>query len=168
MRRLTKMVALGLGLILLASACSDDDGGGASADDPLVVAIVDDIVNNDAPFTTDRGDAECFAGGVVGEIGNDRLAELGVTAENVGDLDDFAWTEDEVNVIIDKLFGCIDVKDSFARSLQGPEADDGVTSCISGELSDDSIRAFFAASFSGVESDSFDEISAAMAACGLS
>jgi hypothetical protein len=169
MTRLLKLVALALVMTLIAAACGSDSGGSAApADDPLVQAVVADILAEEDGLTADRGEAECFAGGVVGGIGADRLAELGVTVDNVGSLDDFTWSEDEANLIIDKMFDCTDVSQSFVDDLGGSGMTSEQTACLADAFDKDTMRKFFVAALTGDESaDSFTAIAEAMSGCGL-
>ncbi len=170
MKRLIKVVALGLGMALIAAACGNDSSGGstAPADDPLVQAVVDDILAEGDGLTADRGEAECFAGGVVGGIGGSRLAELGVTAENVGDLDEYSWTEDEARLIIDKMFDCMDPAGSFADDLAVDGMTDEQTACLAGAFDEDTLKNFFVGGLIGEQpTDFFAVIGEAMSSCGL-
>jgi hypothetical protein len=169
MTRLLKMVALAVGMTLIAAACGSDSGGGtAPADDPLVQAVVDDILSDGNGITNDRGEAECFAGGVVGGIGTARLVELGVTVDNVGSLDDYAWTDREANVIIDKMFECTDAAAGFVADLGGDSMTSEDSACLVGVFDEDTIRKFFIAGLTGDESlDLFTDLADAFGACGI-
>ena len=169
MKRLIKVVALGLGMALIAAACGNDTGGGAApADDPLVSAIVDDILSDSGGMTDDRGEAECFAGGVVGGLGGSRLAELGVTPDNVGELDEYTWTDDEARLIIDKMFECMDPAQSFFDDLAIDGMTDEQTACLAGAFDEDTLKEFFVGGLTGEQpTDFFATIGAAMSECGL-
>ena len=167
MTRLMKLVALGLGMALIAAACGSD-GGSAPADDPLVQAIVDDILTEEDSLTTDRGEAECFARGLVGEIGGDRLGQLGVTVADVGDLEDFDWSEAEANVIIDKVFDCTDAAANFVSDLGGDTMTADQRACLIEVFDEDTIRNFFITSLTGGESlDIFSDLADAFSACEI-
>jgi hypothetical protein len=148
-----KIVAALAALMLFASSCGDDGGGGstASADSPLVQAIVDDIMADSDGVTTERAEAECFVGGVVGEIGTDRLNALGVTETNVAALDEIDWTEDEANAVVDKMFGCMDLTENFVEQMELGDLDASQAECVKGVFSEDVLRDFFASSLTGEE-----------------
>jgi hypothetical protein len=170
MKRLIKVAALGVGMALIAAACGNDSSGGsvASADDPLVQAVVEDILSDDGSLTSDRGEAECFAGGVVGGIGGSRLAELGVTADNVGDLDEYTWSEDEARLIIDKMFDCMDPAGTFVEDLSVDGMTDEQTACLAGAFDEDTLKDFFVGGLTGEQpTDFFATIGEAMSSCGL-
>lgn len=152
MKKTLKIVAVAASLVILASACGDDGGGSvASADDPLVQAIVDDVMADGDGVTSERAEAECFVGGVVGSLGKDRLAELGVTESNVPGLDEIAWTEQEANTLVDRLFGCMDLTDNFIEQMDLGDIDESQRDCVSGVFSEDVLKEFFVSSFAGTE-----------------
>ena len=170
MRRLVRMATAGLVLTVLAGACGDDGGGSGAApvDDPFVQAIVDDITIDENPLTDERADAECFATRVVGAVGNERLAALGVTVDDVGSINEFAWTPAEVDMIVENLFDCIDVSAGFTRSLVSDEMTPEEVSCLEGSFTNDVIRDFYRSTFAGDEgAEFFGQITAAMTACGI-
>ncbi|MEZ5243526.1 MAG: hypothetical protein R2707_00395 [Acidimicrobiales bacterium] len=155
MKTSLKLVAAIAALMLFASSCGDDGGGGggntASADDPLVQAIVDDIMAGGDGVTTDRAEAECFVGGVVGEIGTARLNALGVTETNIAALDEIEWTEDEARSVVDSMFSCVDVTASFVDDMDFGELDDSQAECVRGIFSEDVLKDFMVSTFTGDE-----------------
>lgn len=170
MRRLARLATAGLALTVLAGACGDDGGGNGAApvDDPLVQAIVDDITIDDNPLTTERGDAECFATRVVGSVGNERLAALGVTVDDVGSINEFSWTPAEVDMIVENMFDCIDVTSGFTRSLVSEDMTPEQVGCLEGSFTQDVVHDFYRSTFSGDEgAEFFGQITAAMTACGI-
>lgn len=157
MKTILKTLAALLTLTVLATACGDDgDGGGsatpASADSPLVQAIVDDVLEDGDGVTTDRDEAECFVGGVVDEIGEDRIRALGVSEENVAGLDEIDWTTEEAESVVDKLFSCMDLTENFIDQMEFGDLDEGQTDCVRGVFTEDVLKEFFVASFTGDES----------------
>jgi hypothetical protein len=95
---------------------------------------------------TDRDDAECWASKVVGAIGDDRLGELGITADAVGDVGDYAFNDDEIGVVVDALDDCINLRDVLAEQFEedfGAEAAGCVADEMSGGLLKDAMRAGF-------------------------
>lgn len=158
MTTILKIAAALASLALLATACGDDGGGGisgidgaASADDPLVQAIVDDIMADSDGITTERAEAECFVGNVVGSLGKERLTALGVSETNVAALDEIDWTEDEARTVVDNMFGCMDLTDNFIEQMELGDLDESQTDCVRGVFSEDALKDFFVASFTGDE-----------------
>ena len=149
MKKTLKIVAALASVVMLAAACGDDGGGGSAvaADDPLVQAIVDDIMSDSDGITTERAEAECFVGNVVGSIGKDRLTALGVSETNIADLDEIDWTEDEARAVVDNMFGCMDLTDNFIDSMELGELDAAQRECVSGVFSEDVLKDFFLATF---------------------
>lgn len=163
-------------LVFGAAACGggDDSGGGgdgADADSPLVQALAANLLEDgeDSPVASQE-EAECWASGVVGGIGEDRLTELGVTPEDVGDIEDLALTDDEVSVVVDSLFGCADVQQAFADQFAADFGEEAAT-CIAEQLDEDLVKQALTASIAGDDaqpSAEFLEQFAAIAGdCGL-
>jgi len=151
MKKALKIVAIVASVVVLATACGDDSGGAASADDPLVQAIVDDILADSDGITTERAEAECFVGNMVGGIGKDRLTSLGVTETNIAGLDEVEWTEDEARLVVDNMFGCMDLTANFISQMDLGDIDESQRECVGGVFSEDVLKDFFLSSVSGEE-----------------
>ena len=64
------------------AACGSGDDGLADADDPLVQSIAVAMSEDEGDMLLgDPADSECFAQRIVGDLGPDRLAELGITVD---------------------------------------------------------------------------------------
>lgn len=140
-----------LALALAGAACGgDDDGGGASG--PLVDALAADLLegNTGAAGELSEDDANCIASGVVSEIGEDKLAEYGITADNVSPVDEVGLSEEDAGKVVDTFMGCVDMRALF---LEGMSADGGLPEeamdCVSDAIDDDALRSFFIAGFTG-------------------
>lgn len=148
MRKLLMIVGA---IAIVASACGgdDDDGGAvAAADSPLVAALADEIAegaNSDAPVAN-REEAECWAGRIVGGIGEDRLTELGVTPEDVGEINEYDFTDGEIDTIVDSLGDCVDLAELMAEEMVG-ELGEEAADCVAGELEGDFLNDLMKASF---------------------
>jgi len=109
-----------IALALIATACGGDDDG---ADSPLAQAIADEIQGGGGGFDT-REDAECFAGKVVSAIGEDRMADLGVTVDNVPELEELSLNDGEIDSVVDAMDDCLDLdayrKQEHADSENAP------------------------------------------------
>jgi hypothetical protein len=164
-----KIVAVMAALLLFASSCGDDGGGSAaSADDPLVQAIVDDIMSEADGLTTERAEAECFVSGVVGEIGTARLNELGVTETNIAGLDEIDWTEDEAGSVVDRLFACVDVSDSFIEQNDFGELDAAQTECVRGVFTEENLKPALVSLYSGEDAEAgLFELFSQVSDCGI-
>ena len=135
---------------LVAAACGGDDDSGAPTDSPLVQAIAASADSDPDSPLSNREDAECFASKIVGDIGEDRLAELGVTAENAGSIDDIDFSSDELGVVVDSLDDCVDLKALMAEEFEedfGAEA----AGCLADELDGDVLKDAMRAGFSDEE-----------------
>ena len=142
-------------ITLLGAACGGDDdgsGGGASAaaDSPIGKALTAELMSEDDSVVQDEEEARCWSGKIVDGIGEDRLGELGVTAQNVGELEDIGFTEGEVGTIVDSMFDCTDVKESFAKSFEEDFGAEGAA-CVADKLDPDFVRELMVSSFTGNE-----------------
>jgi hypothetical protein len=155
----TKLYGLvaAVALVFGAAACGGDDdssgGGGADADSPLVQALAANMVEEggESPVANQE-EAECWASGVVGGIGEDRLGELGVTPESVGDIEDLDLTDEEVAVVVDSLFDCADVQQAFADMFAADFGDEAAT-CIADKLDEDFVKQAMSASIAGDDAE---------------
>lgn len=127
------------------------EGGGGD----LVQAIADDIMVDvdagDGPVAN-REEAECWANGVVDGIGEDRLNELGLTADNVVDPDQLDLTAEEVDVVVDSLFDCADVQQAFADQFAAQFGEEGAN-CVAEALDEELVREALSASIAGDDSE---------------
>lgn len=141
------LTAVVIGLALVAGACGGDDGGdAASTDDPLVQALATQASQDSDPGSplTNQEDAECWAARVVGGIGEERLAELGITETTVGDVGDYSWTSEEIDTIVDSLDSCIDLEQAIAQTLVEDFGEEGAN-CVAGELDGGLLKELMAA-----------------------
>jgi hypothetical protein len=162
-RTIRRSIAI-LALVATAAACGgDDDGGGggdsAAADTPIGQALTDELMaeGEDSPVSTED-EARCVAGGIVSEIGEDRLAELGVTVDSLGasDIEDIDFTDAEAEKIVDAMFDCIDIKAALATEFEADFGADGAQ-CLADNLDEEMVRDLMASSFLGDESAEMPE-----------
>jgi hypothetical protein len=150
------MTALAVALTFGVAACGGgDDGGGAAADSPLAKALAANIQAEEDGLVNSEEEAECWAGKVVSEIGEDRLTELGMTEANVPDIDEMDFTSDEVSSVVESMFECIDVKAAFTAELEsdfGAEA----AGCLADGLDEEFVKEILLSEMDGSEpSDEF-------------
>lgn len=155
-----RVAAVVAGLALVVAACGDDDGGGdlSGAEEAVVDAIVAGMTGDPDPENpfADQESARCVAVGIVEDLGIERLAEVGLTADTDQPQEVFgALTDDEIDGIVDIAFGCVDVEEEMAVMF----ADEGVSMdsarCLARELNDtDFFRAAFRAGMTG--DDTYD------------
>lgn len=151
----------------------------ASKADPKVVKEYVDAMKegSNEDFPVSDADLECWMGGVVGGIGEDRLKEVGMTPESVnGSGDDNILeklTKKERTVFAASFRECIDLKEVFMASLDqqaaesGEEVPEKVRECFSDALSGDEIEEAFAEAIISGDEDSMseDSIMAPLAKC---
>lgn len=141
--RFVLVAVLVAGVVLAACGGGDGSGDGQTvggdvveASDPLAQAIADDVVvDPGSPFEGDRAAADCFAVGIVSAIGSDRLAELGFSVESVPDELHTDWTADEVDVLIERFEGCVDVAALTKTTVAMVMSVEGVD-CVLAEIGD--------------------------------
>ena len=159
-----------LALTLIAAGCGGSDGG--ERDQALFDALTNDILSDSDPFTTDADEARCVSEGTYDALGADRLAELGITVDSP-DPDDADLSRDDASDVVDTIFDCVDMKASFATSMEG----DGITSeqatCMADEFGNDGLKTLFidamvAADDAQPSDDFIASFTAAAATCGLS
>lgn len=140
---------------LVALAGCGGDGGGATdgeADAGIREALADEMLSEaDSPVETEE-QARCWSGTIVDGVGEERLRALGVTVGDVGSLDDIAFEPDEIDVVVDGLFDCVDVESAFARQF---EADFGAEggACIAEAMDRDMVKTMMRSSLSADEGD---------------
>lgn len=106
---MNRMIPALLALLLVLAACGDDDGGDASpgADDDLVSGLTEQILSDtdtdDFPLT--NAQAGCFAEGLIGEFGGERMVE----AMDM-EFEDFMTgaSQTERRQVVDTLLECAD------------------------------------------------------------
>ncbi len=142
------MTALAIALTFGVAACGG--GGDSAADSPLAEALAANMQAEEEGLVNSEEDAECWAGKVVSDIGEDRLAELGMTETDVPDIDEMDFTSDEVSSVVDSMFECIDVKAAFAAEFEsdfGAEA----AGCLADGLDEQFVKEILLSEMDGSE-----------------
>jgi hypothetical protein len=145
-----------LTVAVLTAACGDDDGlgeGEQALADALAISMMNDA-DVDNPFT-DSEAAQCFADGMVGDIGIERLATLGLTAETQSQAAAFAsMSDDELDQIVDIALDCTDPEGVIAAEFVASGISPGSATCLAEELGKSGFfRDAFVAGFAGTEFD---------------
>lgn len=89
--------------------------------DPILTAAIaaaiaaPDEDGDPSPFPVDE--ATCAAGWIVNDIGADRLTELGVTANNVAQVEDIDFSDSELELVVTALGDCADIARLVADTL---------------------------------------------------
>lgn len=154
MRRFVALIAASM---LVLAACGDDGGGGLSAEEQAVAAAIaaDASAGAEAgdPFS-DPAAARCMAEGVVEDIGIERLAEIGVTAEGAEQERAFAnMTDAEIDVVISHTLDCVDLEAVMTEQMQSQGLDAETAACFAEEFDEDFYRTAFRASLTGEDFD---------------
>ena len=149
------LVALGV-FSLIASACGGDDAVDIS-DSPLAQAIAASLTEqgDSSPVSTQE-EAECFAGRVVSELGESRLNSLGVTEDNVGDIDEIDFNGAELDTIVENLGECVDLASALAEEFEEDFGEEGAK-CLADNLDNDIILDVMRAGFSDPDAEPSDE-----------
>lgn len=148
---------------------SDAGAGSGSLADALAADILSEDEADGGPVATPE-DAQCWADAIVSGIGEDRLTELGMTPADVGDIEDYAFDPDEVDVIVESLFGCTDVKAAFAEEFSGDFGAE-TAQCLADALDDDLLKDVFRVTIADPEApptpEFLEQFTAAAAGCGI-
>ncbi len=164
MTRLKKFGFIALVSTLVLAGCGGSDGGAVAE------AIADDLLaDGDSPLTEDE--ASCAADTIVSEVGEDRLEELGVTADNVGDFDDVDLNEDERATLGNAMADCIEDDFLIRALLADGDITEDQASCLGDAIDADTARELARSSFAGDDIDPPEEllleVAGAMADCGV-
>ncbi len=148
--KLRNLLILLLSIAVIAAACGDDDdsSGGDVSDSPIAQALAAEMMEDgDSPFANEE-DANCFAAKAVNDIGEDRLIELGVTADNVGSIDSIDFSEGELDTIVDAMDDCVDLGAAIAAEM-GEGMPEEAVKCLGDELDGDMVKSMMRAGLAG-------------------
>ncbi len=161
-----RMAALVMALVLVVAACGDDDGGSAptdgvgldGAEQAIAGAIAAGMMGSgdpSDPFAQPEA-AQCISEGVVGYLGVERLAEIGITSATDDALEAFeVLADDEIGDIADLALECIDLEEELASQLAADGLSRESALCMGRAFAEtDLFRQAFIAGFTG--DDSYD------------
>lgn len=133
------------------SPAADSAAGDSASGSPYASAIAAEILTESDGMTSDPAEAKCMGENVVAAIGEDRLAELGMSPTDAGDIEDYDFTEAEFAAMFSGMFKCLDVKAGLAENLVGSGLTEEQANCIVGELTIEQLESMGVASASGNE-----------------
>jgi len=146
------------------TVASDVAGSDGSFVDSFAAALLEQQVTDSAE------EAACAASGIVTTIGEDRLAELGVTTGVIGAMSDYEFTEDEQSAMLGQIFGCVDI----ASAIKQDYIDSGLTEeqadCVTDKLDIEALVELARSGPGGSDAASAaqaEEEGAAFAECGV-
>ena len=142
-----------------ATTVAADEGASGSLVDALAAEMWAEAEDGDSPITSED-EAQCWASGVVDGIGEDRLTELGLTPDNIVQVDQLALTDDEVGIVVDSLFSCADVKTAFVDQFAADFGQEGAE-CVAEAMDEDLVKEALSASIAGDDSQPSEEFIAA-------
>jgi hypothetical protein len=150
-RSTRRLFALTCAAALTIAACGgDDDGSSAGADTAIGKALAADLLaESDSPISNEE-EARCWSGQIVDGIGEDRLMELGVSADNVGEMSDFDFTDEEISTIVSSLFDCTDVRAALATQFEADFGAEGAK-CLADEMDEDLVTSMMTSAFSNAD-----------------
>lgn len=156
-RTMKKLLFVFVALGLVAGACGGDDDDSVSvADSPLAQAISEEIQSDtDSPIAGEE-EADCFAGNVVGRIGETRLNDLGVTATSVGDIADIDFSADEISTIVSSMTDCIDLQAAMAEQFEEDFAPEDAK-CLAEGIGNDTLEELLALGLTSNDDDAVPE-----------
>ena len=151
-------MAVAVVAVSLVAACGGSGTTLSAEEEAVAVAIeakmAEEIEESEDPLA----DAEvrlCFARGMVGHIGLDRLAELGVTADSVaeGDAVFGGMTESELEGVAAAVSECVDISATFQAELESSGIGSTSAACLVDRLEESD---FFEQAFlAGILGDEF-------------
>ena len=109
-------LSIAVGAALLAVACGGSDDSGPAERSELAVALGVAFVEGDTP-SADQVEADCAADHIVDVIGEERLTELGVTPEQIPSIQDVAFTDAEIGMVLGGFNLCSDLLANFEASI---------------------------------------------------
>jgi hypothetical protein len=163
-----KTVAVLCAGVFALSAC-----GGSGEDDQAKDAIKASVMENatsvagGAELSDEQ--AECFADGIVDEVGVEKLQEYELLDDDLGWVDDAdpTMSEADAEASAEVITGCVDLGELMMEQVNA-DADSDLTEeqaeCISDALDDGTMEEFLAASLQGDDS-SQEELSGALLGC---
>ena len=149
-----KAAVLVLVLALGLAACGGGGGGAGSEEGQALADAIAAQMTADTsagnPFANEA-DAKCFADELVGTLGVERLAALGLTAESASSTDAVMGelTADEQGKVADAALGCIDLKKAIKEGAVSGGLPEAQAQCLADSLSEDLLKQAFLSEFSG-------------------
>ena len=134
-RALCTAAITGLLLVETITGCGSDDED--AADTAVGRALTEQLLAGAA--VNNEQEARCLAGSTVEAIGEDRLANLGVTADDVSGVGGADFTSGEIEMLVDAFFDCVDIRRVLASNLAG-DAGDEAAACLSENLPEGALR----------------------------
>jgi hypothetical protein len=147
------LLVLALGLAACGGGGGGVSGEGQALADAIAVQMTADTTAGN-PFAKEA-DAKCFAEGLVGGVGVERLTALGVTVDNVAGADTFIaqLTVDEQGKVADAALGCIDLKKAIKEGAVSSGLPEAQAQCLADGLSKDLLKKAFLSQYSGATYD---------------
>lgn len=156
MRKTVAAVFAALLVLVALSACGQNDEETARANIKEGV-LEDDDVSGGTPLTEEQ--AECFADGLVDEVGVDTLQDYGLLDDDLALVDDANPTNmsaEDARATAGVLTGCVDMVKLLREQIDDQsEVDltDEQADCIAEAIDQDAIRDALAATFQGKDDD---------------
>lgn len=164
-----KTAAVLCAAMLALTACGNGEDDEAKENIKASVLDQESQVAGGTELTEEQ--AECFADGLVDEIGTEKLQEYGLLnedneiAENANPTD---MEEGDAEAMADTIVDCVDMKqmieDQVNTSAQ-TDLTEKQAECLSDAIDEDAIKAGLAASFQGETTNPMEEMQGEMMAC---
>lgn len=143
-------------LTLLLAACGGGSGLSAEEQTKVDELVTEMMGEGEGGVITNEADARCYAEGIVGEFGIDRINELD-TGEGL-EAGFELMTAAEQEKVVDLAFGCIDLAATITEGM----ADSGLTedqmACVSDGLTEDLLRGLLLAEIRGEDPTESEEL----------
>jgi len=161
---LKKMGLVMVALVMVLAACGDD-GGFSAEEQAKIDEIVGELTEDTSaanPFAAEE-DASCFAEGIMGDIGLERINELDTGAGLEAGFADMTTAEQES--IVDSALGCIDFPAYMSEQLATAGLTEDQASCVSEGLDEDLIKTLFLAQIAGQDPTTSEELMTVVMGC---
>jgi protein involved in sex pheromone biosynthesis len=139
-----------LALMLVLVACGGDDAAGQSAEEQAKAAEIKAELLADTSATNpfaDEAAATCFADGIVGEFGVERINALDTGSGLEAGMANM--TTEEQTKMADLALGCIDFQQVIKDQMAASGLPEETANCVADGLNEDMLRGLFLTQASG-------------------
>lgn len=160
MKLRTAAVAL-TALALPLTACSNAD------DEKAAEAVSASLQDDEDGIGLAKKDADCVGEDMVDELGRDKLVEYKIITEDfkADDAEAGDMSQEDAEATADIIGECADVKQVVVDALSEQEIPEETMSCIEDKLSDDVLKDFLVAGFTGDDEESGKVLEEAAGEC---
>jgi len=165
---MTKLVAVACAALLALTACGG--GGDDEAKDNIAASLqkADSGLTGETKLSDEQ--ADCVAGGMVDDIGTDKLQDYGILKDD-NTVDTEAQPDDleagDADALAETIVGCVDVGELLKEQMgdQFAQLTDDQQKCISDAFDDETFEKVLSATFQGETPDVGADLQGDMMKC---